>query len=186
MKAVHALACRWVALMLLWLVGAPLGWAQGAGASLPLREATVDALVEQLAPPPEPAVNTVRSLRNLVPQPQAPAAPRQVDLMVHFEFNSAELSEDSRQLLDTLSQALASRRLAASRFRVEGHTDAKGTAAYNQGLSQRRAQAVVTHLAAHGVAPERLQAVGMGFDSLLFKDKPFAAENRRVRIVAME
>jgi outer membrane protein OmpA-like peptidoglycan-associated protein len=89
-------------------------------------------------------------------------------------------------LLEKLSQALASERLSASRFRVEGHTDAKGTAAYNRALSHRRAQAVVAYLADRGVASARLSSVGMGFDELLLKDQPFAADNRRVRIVAME
>lgn len=161
-------------------------------AQAPLRDASVDNMVDALAPQlssPAPA-STVRSLRNLVPQPQAPAQqpspPRQLDLVVGFDFDSAELNADSRELLDKLSQALASERLAASRFRVEGHTDAKGTAAYNRALSHRRAQAVVAYLADHGVASARLSAVGMGFDELLLKDQPFAADNRRVRIVAME
>lgn len=164
--------------VLCWLL-----WPLAGLAQAPLRDASVDTLVEQLAPPEPP---TTRGLRNLVPQPQAPAAPRQVDLVVSFDFDSAELSEESRQLIDRLSQALMSERLSGSRFRVEGHTDAKGAVAYNQALSQRRAQAVVARLASHGVAAQRMQAVGMGFEMPLFKDKPFAAENRRVRIVAME
>ncbi|MDP3520707.1 MAG: OmpA family protein [Hydrogenophaga sp.] len=166
----------WVAAFLMALTLSP--WV--AFAQAPLRDASVDTMVEALAPP-APAT-TVRSLRNLVPQPQ----PRQLDLVVGFDFDSAQLNADSRELLDKLSQALASERLAAGRFRVEGHTDAKGTAAYNRALSHRRAQAVVAYLADHGVAPARLSAVGMGFDELLLKDQPFAADNRRVRIVAME
>lgn len=159
------------------------GWVLLPGlalAQVPLRDASVDTMVEALAPP-APAT-TVRSLRNLVPQAQ----PRQLDLVVGFDFDSVHLTADSRELLDKLSRALASERLAASRFRVEGHTDAQGAAAYNRVLSHRRAQAVVAYLAAHGVAMERMSAVGMGFDELLLKDQPFAADNRRVRIVAME
>jgi outer membrane protein OmpA-like peptidoglycan-associated protein len=152
-------------------------------AQAPLRDASVDAMVEALAPPTVPAT-TVRSLRNLVPQ--QPSQPRQLDLVVGFDFDSAQLNADSQQLLDKLSQALASERLVANRFRVEGHTDAKGTAAYNRALSHKRAQAVMAYLAAHGVASARLSAVGLGFDELLLKDQPFAADNRRVRIVAME
>lgn len=165
--------------VLCWLL-----WPLAGLAQVPLRDALVDTLVEQLAPPAAPTAT--RGLRNLVPQAQTPAAPRQVDLVVSFDFDSAELSDESLQLIDRLSQALMSERLSGSRFRVEGHTDAKGAAAYNQALSQRRAQAVVARLASNGVVAQRLQAVGMGFDMPLFKDKPFAAENRRVRIVAME
>lgn len=156
-----------------------------AFAQAPLRDASVDSMVDALAPqlsPTAPA-STVRSLRNLVPQP---SPPRQLDLVVGFDFDSAQLTVESRGLLEKLSQALVSERLSASRFRVEGHTDAKGTAAYNRALSHRRAQAVVAYLTEHGVASARLSAVGMGFDELLLKDQPFAADNRRVRIVAME
>lgn len=167
-----------------------------AGAQMPLRDASVDTMVDRLAPPvvEAPAAGTaaspsVRSLRNLMPQPAVPQPsqpPRQLDLVVAFDFDSADLSAQGRALLDKLSQALGSDRLATSRFRIEGHTDAKGAAAYNKTLSERRAQAVVAHLTMQGVASERLQAVGMGFEALLLKQQPFAAENRRVRIVTME
>jgi outer membrane protein OmpA-like peptidoglycan-associated protein len=76
--------------------------------------------------------------------------------------------------------------LQAQRFRVEGHTDGKGQAAYNQQLSERRAAAVVQYLAQRGVGTERLQAQGKGFSELLKPEDPLAAENRRVRIVAIE
>lgn len=165
-------------------VPASLAMAQAPRDGMPLREATVDALVEQLAPPP--ATAAVRSMRNLVPQPQVPAASRQVDLVVNFDLNSADLNKDSRQLLDTLARALSSERLKGIRFQVEGHTDAKGSAGYNLALSLRRAQAVVAYLVASGVVLERLHPVGKGFEVLLMQDKPFAAENRRVRIVTME
>lgn len=163
-----------------------LGVSAAALAQMPLRDASVDTMVEHLAPQTPPT--TVRSLRNLVPQPapQVPAAPRQLDLVVAFGFDSAELGPESRQLLDKLAQALVSERLSASRFRVEGHTDAQGSAAYNRALSHKRAQAVAAYLTAHGVDAQRVLPVGRGFEALLLKDQPYAAENRRVRIVTME
>ena len=48
------------------------------------------------------------------------------------------------------------------RVRVEGHTDSKGSDAYNQRLSQRRAEAVVKYLIGKGIDPSRLEAVGFG------------------------
>jgi outer membrane protein OmpA-like peptidoglycan-associated protein len=69
---------------------------------------------------------------------------------------------------------------------VEGHTDGKGTAKYNDELSTRRAQAVAEFLATQGVAATRLEAQGKGFAELLNKDRPDAAENRRVRIVTVD
>lgn len=141
----------------------------GAG---PSTEAMIDALA--------PAVPATRSLRNL----QVKA--RQIDLNIAFDFNSAQLSPDSTALLERLSQALQAPQLQAQRFRVEGHTDGKGQAAYNQQLSERRAAAVVQYLAQRGVGAERLQAQGKGFSELLKPEDPLAAENRRVRIVAIE
>lgn len=141
----------------------------GAG---PSTEAMIDALA--------PAAPATRSLRNL--QVQA----RQIDLNIAFDFNSAQLSPDSTALLERLSQAMLSERLQTQRFRVEGHTDGKGQAGYNQQLSERRAAAVVQYLAQRGVGTERLQALGKGFSELLKPEDPLAAENRRVRIVALE
>lgn len=141
----------------------------GAG---PSTEAMIDALA--------PAAPATRSLRNL----QVKA--RQIDLNIAFDFNSAQLSGESTALLERLSQALQAPQLQAQRFRVEGHTDGKGQAAYNQQLSERRAAAVVQYLAQRGVGAERLQAQGKGFSELLKPDDPLAAENRRVRIVAIE
>jgi hypothetical protein len=71
------------------------------------------------------------------------------------------------------------------KLRVEGHTDNQGNAAANQALSERRAQAVVAWLTAHGVAASRLSAKGMA------QTKPVAdnsgdesrAKNRRVELV---
>jgi outer membrane protein OmpA-like peptidoglycan-associated protein len=70
-------------------------------------------------------------------------------------------------------------------FRIEGHTDAKGSDPYNKGLSQRRADAVQQYLKDQGIATERMDTQGLGASQLLYPDQPQAAENRRVRIVAV-
>lgn len=151
-------------------------WAQTP--ATPLRDAPVHEMVERLAPQALPS--TTRSLRNLVPQK------RELDLVVQFDFDSARLQPVSKPLLENLAAALSSERLASTRFLVQGHTDAKGTAAYNEALSARRAQAVAQFLQARGVLPHRLQTEGKGSSELLLQDQPEAPENRRVRIVAME
>ena len=71
------------------------------------------------------------------------------------------------------------------KFTIEGHTDSTATPAYNQSLSEKRAAAVKTYLAAAGVAGTRLAAQGLG------ATKPVAdngtamgrAQNRRVELV---
>lgn len=138
-----------------------------------VQEASKEDLIEKLAPP----APKTRSLgRNLAPKPVT------VDLSIHFDFDSANLQSSSKPLLDNLASAMNSERLASLKFRVEGHTDAKGKAEYNQELSARRAQAVQNYLISQNVSPDRLQAEGKGFSELLLPDKPLASENRRVRI----
>ena len=102
---------------------------------------------------------------------------------VTFAFNSAELTEDASKLLDTISSALKTSELAAYRFLVEGHTDAKGSDAYNLSLSKKRAEAVFAYLVKSGIAKTRLTAVGYGEQRLLEGEKPDADANRRVEVV---
>lgn len=141
----------------------------------PLDRATPEQIAEQLAPTP----TATRSLRNIVP------VPGDINLIVNFEFDSHALQSTSMPLLESLAKAMNSSQLQGMRFRVEGHTDAKGSRKYNVDLSERRARAVVDFLRAQGVSPARLSSLGKGPDDLLNKERPFAAENRRVRIVAV-
>jgi len=156
----------------------------GAYAQTPVPSA--EQMVQQLKSP----VRT-RSLRNLNvetasgSEEQASVKPS-LSLLIQFDFNSAHVSAHSQQALATLSQALLSADLAGSRFAVEGHTDAKGGADYNLKLSAQRAQAVVHILKSRGVKEERLVATGKGDTDLAHPDDPFAAENRRVRIVNLD
>ena len=80
---------------------------------------------------------------------------------VYFETNSAEIDSDSKELLRTLGVAV----LKANpdlRVRVDGHTDARGTDAYNQQLSERRAAAVRKFFIDEGIDPKRLESKGFG------------------------
>ncbi|HEX2732026.1 MAG TPA: OmpA family protein [Polyangiaceae bacterium] len=75
-----------------------------------------------------------------------------------------------------------------SKMVVEGHSDSQGAAAYNQDLSQRRAQAVRDYLVTRGIASDRISAQGFG------ASRPIAdnaspdgrANNRRVEIVVQQ
>ena len=96
------------------------------------KDPSTDAMIEALAP----AAPRTRSLRNLQAQP------RQIDLNIQFDFDSSRLRPESLELVERLAAALKSDRLRDQRFRIEGHTDAKGRADYNQQLSDRRAGAV--------------------------------------------
>jgi outer membrane protein OmpA-like peptidoglycan-associated protein len=138
-----------------------------------VQQASKEELIDKLTPPPPPAT---RSLRNLAPKPV------NVDLSIQFDFDSARLQASSKPLLDNLAQAMNSERLSTLKFKVEGHTDAKGKAEYNQALSSRRATAVQAYLIGQNVNADRLQAEGKGASDLLTPEQPLASENRRVRI----
>jgi outer membrane protein OmpA-like peptidoglycan-associated protein len=79
---------------------------------------------------------------------------------LYFEQGQAVLLPAVQASLDTLARALASQ--PALRLEVQGHTDNQGDAALNQRLSQQRAAAVCGYLTSHGVAANRLRAVGYG------------------------
>lgn len=82
---------------------------------------------------------------------------REVPDTVNFAFDRADLDARARAVLDR--QANWIRQFPEVRFRVYGHTDLVGTAAYNQRLGQRRADAVVNYLVSRGVDRARLEAV---------------------------
>lgn len=81
----------------------------------------------------------------------------EVQSTINFEFNSYVLDEAARAVLR--QQADWIRQFPEVRFRVYGHTDLVGTAAYNRQLGLRRAEAVVLYLASQGIGRDRLEAV---------------------------
>jgi len=142
----------------------------------PRADASVEEIVQALTPQPK-----TRSLgRNMKVEPA------KIDLTINFDFDSAKLKEESKPQLERLAQALKTERLATLKFQIEGHTDAQGTAAYNDALSTRRAATVVSFLTQSGVETERLQSVGKGFRDLLEPEDPKSPKNRRVRILTLE
>ncbi len=117
--------------------------------------------------------------------PAAKAQARALDLEIPFEFNSDRLTNDGKEVLDQLGEALKSDELSGAKAIVlEGHTDAKGSAAYNKILSLRRAQSVRSFLATkHSIPMGKLKAVGKGSTELADPKNPEDASNRRVRII---
>ena len=102
---------------------------------------------------------------------------------VLFQSAQSTLLPSAQVKLDEVGTALAG--VGPRNVIIEGHTDSQGSESYNQGLSQRRADAVRNYLVLHGYPADRIQAIGMG------KGSPIAnnaspegrANNRRVEII---
>lgn len=79
---------------------------------------------------------------------------------IFFEFNQSTLLQQSYFELQKLLSLMAT--YPKMRIEIGGHTDGKGSDAYNQRLSENRAKAVVDYLISKGVSPKRLQFKGYG------------------------
>ena len=79
---------------------------------------------------------------------------------IQFARNSAEIDQSSAGVLDAVVEKLT--RFVEVRVLIEGHTDSRGTPAYNQRLSEHRAKSVRDYLIAHGVAKGRVETRGYG------------------------
>jgi OOP family OmpA-OmpF porin len=132
-------------------------------------------------PPPAPAPEVKQEV---APPPPAPAPKEEqgayVFRNIYFDFNKASLKEESLPILDEVVGLLKAK--PDMKMEIQGHTDSKGTAAYNLKLSDRRAASVKDYLVKNGIASNRLTIKGYGLT------KPVAtnateegrAKNRRV------
>lgn len=99
-----------------------------------------------------------------------------------FAIDSAQVNSGLRSDLGVLAQSL--NQYPDTTVAVVGHTDNTGSASYNQGLSERRAQSVTDILMQNGVSPVRLRSVGAGENQPLASNltPEGRAQNRRVDI----
>jgi len=102
---------------------------------------------------------------------------------VLFDTGSAMLKPGAGLQLDRLAGFM--RQNPGTKIIIEGYTDSTGTAAFNQSLSERRAQAVQDALVAQGIDRSRIQAVGRGEDYPVASNATQAGrqQNRRVDII---
>jgi len=109
-----------------------------------------------------------------------------IDLEINFEFGSDRISRSATPTVDALAKALTDPTIKGSTFLVAGYTDAKGSADYNQRLSERRADAVKRILVdKYGISARTLVTAGYGKTHLKDPSDPYGGENRRVGIVNM-
>ena len=120
------------------------------------------------------------------PPPPPPPAPvhKKVELQAdtYFDFNKATLKPAGKEKIDDVVREMKAN--PSVKALVEGHTDSIGSEAYNQKLSERRANAVADYMESQGIDSSRITTKGWG------KTKPIAsnktkegrAQNRRVEI----
>ncbi len=150
--------------------GAGAGLATGALIGTLLGHVICDP--EKKMPPPPPVAQ--------VPPP----TPRRL-VTLHgpqFDFDKSALKPEGKRMVDTAVKAM--RDDPNMRVSVEGHTDSVGSDAYNQRLSERRANTVRDYMVAQGIAGGRITAVGFGESKPVASNETAAgrAENRRVDI----
>ena len=142
------------------------------GVVIPLGPAPVAAVAP---PPPAPAPT---------PAPPPAPAPITIDLNgVNFDFDKSTLRPDALAILGEATEIL--KRYPDLRVEVAGHTDLCGPAAYNQGLSERRAKAVYDYLTSNGIDSSRLAGpVGYGLTRPIDTNetKEGRARNRRTEL----
>ncbi|MCH8496339.1 MAG: OmpA family protein [Balneolales bacterium] len=103
---------------------------------------------------------------------------------VLFGFDSANLSDDARANLRKLSDIL--KKYPDTDIEIQGHTDSTGSATYNQGLSERRANAVSGYITqSGGIASNRVTTLGFGEEAPKYTNdtEEGRAQNRRVEFL---
>lgn len=133
----------------------------------------------EVAPSPAAAGDTTSSDNGN----RAQALPS-IDVEIFFDYNAADIRTDQYSRLTELAQTLAQPEFAGFTIAFIGHTDAKGSPAYNRDLSYRRARSVAAFVeGVAGMPAGRVTATGIGSDRPKTESDPFNALNRRVQLV---
>ncbi len=102
--------------------------------------------------------------------------------IVHFAFDSSEISSDGQTLIEGWAAYLSAN--ADAKVRLEGHCDERGTREYNVGLGERRANAVLQALTSRGVSQRQISVSSFGEERPVAEghDEAVWQQNRRVEI----
>lgn len=163
-----------------------LRWGLALAAALSAGPGVAQITVDQQQKIMAHLLNEVEKTRGIcvgtVQECEAKKKPEALDMVVTFELASAVLTEEAKENLKIYAAILVDERLQRANFRVEGHTDARGSDDYNLDLSRARAQAVKEFLVEYGLPVTRLTADGFG-EERPRADSPADPSNRRVELV---
>jgi outer membrane protein OmpA-like peptidoglycan-associated protein len=180
-----------IALSAACLVGVSLSsWAEEKFTDFRHRSYSVVEVENALIPdaPMAPAVVRTRGIEPQQPQrpPVAAVTPAKaaVALNVFFEPKSGNILAKNYADLDKIGEVMVKH--PQYRFQIEGHTDSVGSDAYNQALSEKRAESVKLYLVQRfPITPERLIARGFGESNPRMPNNTLEGRsiNRRVEVV---
>ena len=143
-------------------------------------------------PPPPPVVKAPEPAPAPAPPPPPPpppvVAPKVIDrltLHVNFATNKATMLKADDADVEKAVEFL--KKYPTAKFTLEGHTDSTGSDAYNQTLSEKRAEAVKERLVKRGIDPARISTAGFGEKKPVADNKTVKgrAENRRVEVLIL-
>lgn len=176
-----------------WVYGVHVGYRWGKPVPVPVPVAKAEPVAAPPPPPPPPPADSdgdgVVDGKDKCPGTPAGVkvdsvgCPLEQTLKLLFDFDSAELRPESITELERVVTFMSDVPFAKSL--IEGHTDSKGSDAYNLSLSDRRAKAVFDYLTSRGVDPARLASVGKGESAPIADNatEEGRQENRRVMLI---
>lgn len=129
---------------------------------------------ETKTPPPAESAPPVQTAPAPAPAAPAVSAISAADLAakhsVYFDLDKSDLKPESADTISLWAKYLTQN--SASKARIEGNCDERGSREYNVGLGERRANAVAQALEAQGVSPSQVSTVSYG------KEKPVCSEHK--------
>jgi peptidoglycan-associated lipoprotein len=166
-------------------------------------EAVVPVAATEKVVPAMPATEVMPADKIVQPKPEEPTKPVQQEVApvvaekpapveikfetVYFDFDKAELRQDSRDVLSKNAETIL-KSLAGAKIKIEGHCDERGSAEYNLALGERRAKSSQAYLTTLGVKAENLSIISYGKEkpAVLGSDEAAWAKNRRAEFVIVK
>ena len=141
-----------------------------------------DMTVECGAEPPAPEVVVEEVV--VVPPPVVMYEKTTMSTSALFAFDSDVLKEEGKVALHELGDSIKAKGAKVVDIDVIGHTDSTGPEVYNQGLSERRAQAVADYIISEGIDANIIDVSGEGENNPIASNdtREGRAENRRVDV----
>ena len=152
--------------------------------SIVLETFIIDLSDNQNTPKPKVTVKPDAGTQDIKDKTTSSQSVTSIGIEIQFDFNSNKIRTDQSEKMSRLAAALADEINAGARFAVIGHTDGKGSDAYNCRLSEKRAASVTTRLLLNG-AQNHLRSVGAGEALLKTTVEPDSAKNRRVSFLKL-